>query len=419
MGSLFSFISNPFESWIGYLALLVGSAGIAIIMFTIIIRLVLSPLQITQLRSAKGMQRIQPKIQELRKKHGKDRQKLTEETMKLYKEHKVNPAMGCLPMLLQFPVLIGLFWALNGLGQSPHISIISLVNKAGSSPWLTHFKSCLPHAVINKLATVTPTCWDTINRATVFSSANTTSKIVALLPTHGATWTRVGSSAIANWMKVRLPRGQTGWILDRNYFWLTSKYHANLWGLDKVNHVFNLFHADFLWLSHGLGQPDPLYILPVLAGVTQWIQSRMMMAKSTDPQQSSMNMLMNFTPLIIVIFALRYPSGLSLYWVTSTLIGVLISARITGWGTLPRVDRWLGLGQSTPARAMVSSSSTRARQAKPETNGKLDTDADIVLTNEAEADGNGPAQPNGPSSTRPQQRPTRRRNGRPRGGRRG
>src|SRR5581483_8270733 len=108
MGSLFSFISNPFESWIGYLGLLVGSAGIAIILFTIIIRLILSPLQITQLRSARDMQKLQPKIQELRKKHGKDRQKLPEETMALYKEHKVNPAMGCLPMLLQFPVLIGL-----------------------------------------------------------------------------------------------------------------------------------------------------------------------------------------------------------------------------------------------------------------------------------------------------------------------
>ena len=87
------------ESALVQLALFVGSAGIAIILFTIIIRLILSPLQIVQLRSARAMQRLQPHIAELRKKHGKDKQKLTEETMKLYKEHKVNPAMGCLPMI--------------------------------------------------------------------------------------------------------------------------------------------------------------------------------------------------------------------------------------------------------------------------------------------------------------------------------
>src|ERR1019366_7582485 len=115
-------------------------------------------------------------------------------------------------------------------------------------------------------------------------------------------------------------------------------------------HVFNLFHAQFLWLSNGLGEPDPLYILPVLAGVTQWIQSRMMMQKSSDPQQQTMNMMMNFTPLIIVFFAARYPSGLSLYWVTSTVIGIILSAKITGWGSLPRVHHML-FGNRASAQA--------------------------------------------------------------------
>src|SRR5438270_13705679 len=102
-----------------WLAVAVGNAGIGIILFTIFVRLVLSPLQITQLRNAKAMQRIQPLVAELRQKHGKDRQKLSEETMALYKEHNVNPAMGCLPTLLQFPILIGLFYALLHLGSSP------------------------------------------------------------------------------------------------------------------------------------------------------------------------------------------------------------------------------------------------------------------------------------------------------------
>ena len=75
--------------------------------------------------------------------------------------------------------------------------------------------------------------------------------------------------------------------------------------------------------------------LPILAGLTQWVQSRMMLTKSSDPQQQMMNTMMNFMPLIVVFFATRYASGLSLYWVTSTLIGIAIQYRITGLGLLP------------------------------------------------------------------------------------
>jgi hypothetical protein len=118
--------------------------------------------------------------------------------------------------------------------------------------------------------------------------------------------------------------------------WLQQCYAVKGWATGPAR-VFSLFHANFLWLSHGLGSPDPLYILPILAGVTQWIQSRMMLtqASSNDPQQQMMNTMMNFMPLMIVFFALRYASGLSLYWVTSTTIGIVIQYKITGWGLLP------------------------------------------------------------------------------------
>ena len=100
LASWFSFIGAPMESALVNLALFVGSAGIAILLLAIIIRLILSPLQIVQLRSARAMQRLQPHIAELRNKHGKDKQKLTEETMKLYREHKANPALGSLSVII-------------------------------------------------------------------------------------------------------------------------------------------------------------------------------------------------------------------------------------------------------------------------------------------------------------------------------
>ncbi len=89
-----------------------GYLGLAIIALTIIVRFILMPLTLRQLRSTKAMQELQPKIQELQKKYGKDKQKLSDETMKLYKEHKINP-LGCIwPMLLQLPIWIALYYAL-------------------------------------------------------------------------------------------------------------------------------------------------------------------------------------------------------------------------------------------------------------------------------------------------------------------
>jgi hypothetical protein len=76
---------------------------------------------------------------------------------------------------------------------------------------------------------------------------------------------------------------------------------------------------------------------------------------------------MNFMPLMIVFFALNYASGLSLYWVTSTLIGIAIQYRITGWGLLPRPSQGFGLRRS-PSRPSRPPTRNVARQIKPATN---------------------------------------------------
>jgi YidC/Oxa1 family membrane protein insertase len=101
----------------------VGNYGLAIILFTLAIRLVLVPLGIKQIKSMREMQAIQPKIKSLQQKYKGNRQKQQEETMKLYKEHGVNPLMGCLPLLAQFPILIALFAVLQfpkGMTHIPH-----------------------------------------------------------------------------------------------------------------------------------------------------------------------------------------------------------------------------------------------------------------------------------------------------------
>lgn len=107
---------------------LIPNYGVAIILLTILVRVVTMPLTNKQMRSMERMRTVQPKVKELQEKFADDRQKQSEEMMKLYRAEGVNPLGGCLPMVLQLPVFIGLFYALRSsieLRQAPFVSWIS------------------------------------------------------------------------------------------------------------------------------------------------------------------------------------------------------------------------------------------------------------------------------------------------------
>src|SRR6056297_1505967 len=85
-----------------------GDLGIAIILLTIIIRLIFLPLSQKSIKSQKSLQELQPKIEKLKKEYGNDKEKLGKAMMDLYKEHKVNPFSSCLPLLVQLPFFIAI-----------------------------------------------------------------------------------------------------------------------------------------------------------------------------------------------------------------------------------------------------------------------------------------------------------------------
>lgn len=99
MGTVLLFIYNNFGK----------NYGIAIILLTVLTRVVTLPLTHKQMSSAKAMQELQPEIKKLQEKYKNDKEKLNAETMELWKKHKVNPAAGCLPLIIQFPILIAIF----------------------------------------------------------------------------------------------------------------------------------------------------------------------------------------------------------------------------------------------------------------------------------------------------------------------
>lgn len=119
-----------------------ASYGLAIILVTILIRVLLYPLTKKQMESMKKMQSVQPKMKELQEKYGKDREKLSQKQMELYREEGVNPAGGCLPLLIQMPILFAFYYALLTLGpklDEPFLWIPSLAFPTyfGGMSWLT------------------------------------------------------------------------------------------------------------------------------------------------------------------------------------------------------------------------------------------------------------------------------------------
>lgn len=104
---------------------LVGDMGVVIFVVTLLIKLALYPLTNQSIKAQKSMTEMQPKLAEIKLKFKDNQQALAQETMKLYKEHKVNPLGSCLPILIQLPVFIALYYVLrDGLGTSPRFDLL-------------------------------------------------------------------------------------------------------------------------------------------------------------------------------------------------------------------------------------------------------------------------------------------------------
>ena len=103
-------ISNLLGQVLKFILEFVTNYGLAIVLFTIFVKILLLPLTIKQTKSMKAMQDIQPKIKEIQEKYKSKPEKQNQEIMKVYQEAKINPMAGCLPLLIQMPILFGLFY---------------------------------------------------------------------------------------------------------------------------------------------------------------------------------------------------------------------------------------------------------------------------------------------------------------------
>lgn len=232
-----------------------GALGFAIILLTIGIRVLIWPLMASSMKSAKKMSDLKPHLEELKKKHGSDKQALATAQMTLYKEHGVNPAGSCLPILVQIPPMIAIYQVIFAFFEGEHG--LSKINSMLYNPdW--------------KLTSIPDLHFFGIN--------------LAIKPSDFAT---VG-------------------------FWVI--------------------------------------LIPVLTGLIQFIQSKMMAPKAVKPYPSDspkekkekesaedtmmavQSQMVYFMPVMIGYIAFTFPLGLALYWNTLTLIGIWQQYRIGGWG---------------------------------------------------------------------------------------
>ena len=238
MGAIWSSLIGIVEQVLVFLYGFTHNYGVAIILLTIIIRALMYPLMQKQMTSMMETQKIQPLMQEIQRKYKNDKEKMNQELMRLYKEHKVNPMGGCLPLIVQMPILILFFQVLR------------------------EFKYHIP---------------------------NTN-------------------------------------IIDGGFLWIQNEVMylgemvAGLAAPDKLFGVIQFSGNDYF-----------IGILPVLVGASMYFQQKLTTpaasatnkgGSSSNPTASTQKMMTTIMPLMIGFISFTLPSGLSLYWFTSTLFGI-------------------------------------------------------------------------------------------------
>lgn len=162
-GSFFGmkFITRPISEYIllplfKFLHLFIPNYGFVIIMLSIIIKIVLYPLTRQSYKSMRSMQQLQPKISELKEKFKGDQQRIQKETMKLYQTYGINPAGGCMPMVLQMPILFALFTFFNVTIEIRHEPFIFWITNLSSPDYLFTLPFKIPLVGVDKITGLAP-----------------------------------------------------------------------------------------------------------------------------------------------------------------------------------------------------------------------------------------------------------------------
>ena len=298
-----------FLSWINSW---VGNWGWAMVVFTILIRLVLTPLDIRSRASMRKTQLIQPKITELQKKYANDKEKLNQKTAELYKKEGVNPMSSCLPMLLTWPVLIIIFSAMRTAANQELLQqLTEILNNQTPTmePWLWIKNLWMPDSLfspsmpnLNTLRQIPADMWKTW-----YSGLGETLPI--LMQNLSLTAESFDNANLQATLQTLV-----------NAMQANAEYASAI--ATKDGWTFNLIITQ-LTLVNGY---NGYMILPILSAVTQIIMTKIMNAQQpkgsqANDQAAATSKMMNwFFPLFSLYICFGYSSAFALYWVTGNLV---------------------------------------------------------------------------------------------------
>ncbi len=300
----FGFIGDALRWLLETIYHVVPNYGWAVILFTLVIRLLLLPLDLKSKRSMKRMSAVQPQIDALQKKYADDREKLSQKMNDLYKKEKVNPLSGCLPMLIQMPILFAMFYVMREISDEEIVKQVLTI------------KDALEQGIENFRPALQPFLWI----KNVFQPDSFTATV---LP--------ASSQAL---MSITKPIGNiTQEMIDGAKAFLDSDAYAawaNAFGNEYVYSGLMLF-----WQINVPKLMNGLFILPVLSAASQFLSSKLMNGNnqsSGSQQTNSTNKMMQwFFPLFSLWICASSTAGFALYWVASNLIQIVEQYAIGKW----------------------------------------------------------------------------------------
>lgn len=311
--------------------ILFSDFALAIIVFTVVIRTLLAPLFVRQIRSQREMQRMQPLIREVQRKHKGNRQKISEETMALYKEHGVNPAAGCIPVVLQLPLLFALYQALIRASNSVTISA-----EQAASDTFAQLQAAVPGIELLREQ----------GESLLYAAPVTGTGELCNLPqfSQGNPWDHFLplNCQLIDPLKLSEP-------IQTAVPWL--------FGLDlaQIDNVFSISILGF-----------PLSGLALVAAVLQFVQVKMTSPRPNpdDPTSTTTSTMVYLFPLLTLFWGGIFPSGLILYWAVYTAYLVVHQYLMMGWGNLFPIFGWSP--RFAPKSDELASPKRRAPDAEPD-----------------------------------------------------
>ncbi len=321
-----SAITNALTGVIQWIYGLIQNHGWSIVVFTILVRIVLMPLDIQSRKGMRRMAKIQPQLNALQKKYANDRAKLQQKQSELMRKEHYNPLSGCLPLLIQMPILFAMFGAMRAVANEKIVEQVFTFLQGGTPQyegwlwvkniWMADSLFAPVAPVIGSVQVITYDVWHAAwTRLSEAQQAGILQNIQLYVPAFTGTL----DFSTADSLKNMMPTITSAMVQMPQYIEQIAKMPGFEGGLNLF-----LFKLDVFRHFNGL------LILPVLAGATQLLMTKINpQATGAQPaaqgQPGMGNFMKYFFPIFSVYICLTSNAAFALYWVTSNVIASVMT----------------------------------------------------------------------------------------------